>query len=283
MAKEIIHVGLYGGKSIFGGREQPLEASVIYCDKHDSCSFFKNGKCLAVRSFGGGCQFGEVQTVKGYTSRAKKYSEFKQKWKGHENYGKLSASPDKLGLIDGVVVFPYPFVRITKTESGQWKVEGPSFYNKKAYIPYDEFNSELIYRICSFRPQAIMGGTINTYQKETVPLFLAHLKEVLPEKYEDFTELYPEFWIKDMNYVGRKALLTTIKPSYIHYKARTDSTLNEEWYWDGKYLTYKSGYVNMFRIIDEYEIQNIVIKPTEKAVVVISSNEQVKEDTVFVD
>ena len=73
MTKEVINVGLYGGKSIFGGKETPLEASIISCDKHEKCSFYENGTCLKVRSFGSnGCKFGNVNTVRGYTSRAKK-------------------------------------------------------------------------------------------------------------------------------------------------------------------------------------------------------------------
>lgn len=53
----IIDVKLYGGKSIFGGREKPLEAVVLSCDKSDKCSYHKNGTCRGVRSFYGGCKF----------------------------------------------------------------------------------------------------------------------------------------------------------------------------------------------------------------------------------
>lgn len=41
-----INVDLYGGKSIFGGRETPLEAEITYCDKYKVCSFYKKGKCF---------------------------------------------------------------------------------------------------------------------------------------------------------------------------------------------------------------------------------------------
>lgn len=42
-----INVNLYGGKSIFGGRETPLEAEMTYCDKYKNCSFYKQGKCFS--------------------------------------------------------------------------------------------------------------------------------------------------------------------------------------------------------------------------------------------
>lgn len=281
---EVINVGLYGGKSIFGGKETPLEASIISCDKHESCSYFKNGQCFNVRApFSGGCKFGSTNTIRGYTSRARKYGEFKRKWQDHENYSKLSHPPTKLGLIDDHVIFPYSSVRIIESETGKWNVQDPSFSNAKAYIPIDKFNSDLIYRICSYRPQAIMGGEIRSYQKETVPLFLAHLKEVLPEKYEKFAKDYPKYGIKTMDYVGRKALLKTIKPSEIHYYCRDYPNLSNHWYWDGEFLTYKSGYVSSVSVINDYEIHDFKLKPSDKTVVKISSNEQVSEETVFVN
>lgn len=284
MNKDIINVGLYGGKNIFGGKESPLEASIIYCDKHESCSYYKNNQCHLVRSFGStGCKFGTTSTVRGYTSRARKYHEFRNKWKDNEQYGKLSHPPTKLGLIDGLVVFPYPYVSITKHESGKWIIDDPAFFNSNAYIPYEEFTIDFIKRICSFRPQAMMGGTISSYQKETVPLFLAHLKEVLPDKYIEFANEFPEYSEKNIDYVGRKALLKTIKPSSVYKESRDYPNLDSEWYWDGEFLIYKNGYVGSFSVIDSYKIEEIKLKPTEKTVVKITSNEQVSKETVFVD
>lgn len=281
---EVINVGLYGGKGIFGGKETPLEASVISCDKHNECSYFKNGQCMAVRSFlSPSCKFGNVNTVRGYTSRARKYREFKGKWKDHEHYNKLSYPPQKIGIIDGVVVFPYPFIRITKTENGKYVVDDPAlFSNSNSYIEIEKFNSDLIYRICSYRPQAIMGGEITSYQKEKVPLFLAHLQEVLPEVYDKFVEAYPKFGRK-IDYVGRKALLRTINPSEISYYSRDYPRLTNHWYWDGEFLTYKSGYVSSVSVINDYEVAEFKLKPSDKTTVKISSNEQVTKDTVFVD
>lgn len=281
MTKEIINVGLYGGKGIFGGRETPLEASVISCDRSESCSYFKSGHCLNVRSFGGGCEFGSVSTHKGYTSRAKKYHQFRNKWRDHEEYGKLKSPPKKLGLIDDIVVFPYPFIRIKELDDGSLGIGHPSFGSDRAFVDYDKFTVELIHRICTFRPQAMMGGEITSHQKETVPLFLAHLKEVLPERYKEFTDKYDEF--TEVDYVGRKALLKTIKPSDVFYEAARHPRLNSEWHWDGELLTYKKGYVSSFSITEDYEIEEIKLKPNDKSVVEIWSNNQVSESTIFVD
>lgn len=279
---EVINVNLYGGKGIFGGREKPLEASVISCNKHNECSFFKNGQCLAVRAaFSPSCKFGSERTVRGYTSRAQKYRKFKSEWQGHEQYNKLSYPPTKLGVIGDQVVFPYPYTRLEETETG-FKVKDPSFGNSISYVNIEKFTTDLIYKICAFRPQAMMGGEISDYQKKTVPLFLAHLEEVLPEKYAKFIKAYPKFANK-IDHVGRKAILKTIKPTVIYKKSRQYPELNSTWYWDGETLIYKSGFVSSFSVIKNYEIEEIKLKPSDTTVVEITSNDQVDENTVFVD
>lgn len=281
--QEIINVNLYGGKGIFGGKESPLKASIIRCDKYEQCSYFKNNQCLNVRApFSSRCKFGNVSNRKGYTSRAAKYYDFREEWKGHEKYGKLSYPPTKLGLIGDIVVFPYPHVRIREKENGELKIENPGFGSNVAFIEKDKFTTELIYDICKFRSTAMMGGEIKDYQIKTVPLFLSHLKEVFPDKYDELVGKYSTLSNK-INYVGRKAFLQTINPSYVFYKSSNYPEFNEKWYWDGEILTYSSGYVKSFNVTKDYKILEIKIKPSDKSIITISSNEQASEETVFVD
>ena len=280
MTREIIDVSLYGGKSIFGGRETPLEAVVTSCDKHHDCSFYRDGHCLALRGFlTTGCKHGSSVTHKGYTSRAQKYHKFKNEWENHEKYNALKRPPNKLGIIAGHVYFSYPHVQIDT----DLYVKDPSLGGSSAtYIPLEDFTVQLVKDICSLKPQAFFGGTITSYQKETVPLFLTHLKEVLPEVYKRFKEAHPEL-VNDISYVGRKALLQTIKPSKVHYKSKNYPDLNEEWEWDGEYLHYLGGYVSKVNITKDYEVVDMVLKPTEKATIVIEDDAQVQDSTVFVD
>ncbi len=282
--QQIINVGLYGGKGIFGGKETPLEASIVYCDKSETCSYFKNNQCLNIRApFSGSCKYGKVRTVTGYTSRAKKYYDFKKEWENHEKYSKLKYPPRKMGVIGDEVVLPYPHINIKENENGSLAIEGPMlFSNKIAFVDISKFTAEFINKLCTFRPQAIMGGEITSYRRETVPLLLAHLKEVMPDKYAEVKSKYPGL-IKEINYVGRKALLNTIKPCNIAYKSRQYPQFNEEWYWDGEILTWVNGYVSSFSITKDYEVSEIKIKPSEKSTITITNNEQVTEKTVFVD
>lgn len=78
---EKINIGLYGGKSIFGGRETALNADITYCDKYKECSFYKKGKCFCAGRIGPNCKYGTKENIKGYTSRAIKYNEFRRKYK----------------------------------------------------------------------------------------------------------------------------------------------------------------------------------------------------------
>ena len=75
-----ININLYGGKSIFKGeREKPLESEITYCDKCDKCSFYKNKTCFNAGRWKADCKFGKKEKIKGYTSRASKYYDFKHK------------------------------------------------------------------------------------------------------------------------------------------------------------------------------------------------------------
>lgn len=280
---DIIHIGLYGGKGIFGGRETPLEADVIYCDRYKECSYYQSGECRRVRElFGGGCRFGKNQIVKGYTSRAQKYYSFKKQWTDHEKYNKLQSAKQKLGLISDTVVFPYPYISIKKLESGELRVSGPMFGGNTAYIERNQFTSDLINKICKFRPQAMMGGEIRDYQQKTVPLFLAHTKEIMPEKYTELIAAYPEY-NKKINHAGRNALLKTINPSQVHYRSDRYPEFNETWEYDGEYLTYVKGYVHKSKITKDYEVVSYKIKPADNSVVTITNNAQVSDKTVFID
>lgn len=283
MSKKLIGVNLYGGKGLFGGKETPLEASQIFCDMYDSCSYFQNNQCLCVRSFGGsGCKFGHATTERGYTSKAKKYHEFKRKWESHENYRKLTYPPRKLGVIDGIVVIPYAYVYLEK-ENDKWQVKGPMFFGSEtSYVPLNEFSPDLIKRICEHRPCAMTGGEITNYQKEVVPLFLAHLSEVIPDRYQDFIDAYPQSE-RQINHVGRKALLKTIAPSTVEYKSDRYPQFNESWDWDGERLIYQKGHVSDFRITKNYEVERIEIVPSEQSVITITSNDQVTSKTIFED
>jgi len=279
---DVINVDLYGGKGIFGGRETPLEAAVISCDRYEQCSYFQNNQCLNVCSFlSPTCKYGRVSNVKGYTSRAAKHHAFRDKWRKHEKYDKLVYPPQKIGVIGDEIVFPYPYITIRKKEE-DYLLDSPGFGSSIAFIEKENFTIDLIKRICDFRPRSIMGSRIIDYQEKIVPLFLAHLKEVLPDIYAEYAEKYG-LTEKSINYVGRKALLKTILPSDVFYKNNQYPNLSETWHWDGQSLLYSKGHISKVNITKDYEIETLKIIPSDKSTIVISDNEQISKETIFID
>lgn len=141
----------------------------------------------------------------------------------------------------------------------------------------ENFTVETIISLIKFRPRAMMGGEILSYQKEEVPLFVKHLSEVMPNLYAKLVKQFPEVstLVEKYSYIGRKAYLHTIR------KGVEITKKNEKWLWDGEYLT-TDNYHLVFSIAPYSEI-NIRLKPKPDAVITITDDSQVSEKTKFQD
>lgn len=193
----------------------------------------------------------------------------------------MKSASEKLGLIDGIIVLPYAHLSI-KYDEGNFKVSDEAIQSKTAHVPIESFTNELILSICKNKPQAMFGGTIKSYQKEVAPRFLIHLKEVLPDIYSRFIKEYDEY-NKEIDHRGRMALLNTINPSTVKDISKNYPNLNSEWYWDGEYLNYKSGHVSNISVIKDYEVAEFKVVPSDKSKIKITDNDQVNENTIFID
>lgn len=209
-----INVGLYGGKGIFGGRETPLNAKIIYCDTCDSCDLYKENKCLnVVAPFSASCKYGRVESAKGYTSRAAKYYDFRDKYKNDEVYGKLSY-PNTFSFVE---IGDYYVTNIAHTRiywddqiglCGEWKIEVPFIGSAISFIPKDKFTLDLLTRIVEFTPVNINYQSIR--DDASVNNFLVAVRKKLPELYDEFVKRNPKY--KDITYdsVGKLAYISTM-------------------------------------------------------------------------
>ena len=241
MALEKINVRLYGGKSIFGGRETPLEADEIYCDHAEECSFYKNGTCLNCRKpFTGKCKFGKVKTVKGYTSRAAKYYQFRRKYESDPVYRKLSYPNEMVGLIGDALYLNPVYVSVVKDNAQEqcgvvvdgYRVRDPGFGSKEVYIPLSELTIKLLGFILMFRPFQMFGhGEITDYQAKIVPDLLFELRRVVPDIHSMLIKGYPELDIAP-NYIGKSVYIYSLKPETVHKDSR-----GNEWIFDGEYVS----------------------------------------------
>ncbi len=281
-----INVNLYGGKGIFGGREAPLEADEIYCDMYEQCTFYKEGKCLRCRSFlAPTCKFGRNNIIKGYTSRAMKYYDFKNKYQSDEVYNKLNY-PKKLVAVIGDNLYmnlKFTLVRKRRETDEKWKrdVDGyliseVGFCSGDVFIPLNEVTDALLYAIFSYKPHAMMGGVIEDYQKKVVPEVLQDLKKAAPNIYNDFIVKHPEYDIAP-NYIGKKAYVNSLKPNTkFKYKGC-------EWFYDGEYVSTENFDIGLSSPwwSDGVKRSDIRMKVTDKMLFEINDNSIVDEDTKF--
>jgi hypothetical protein len=267
----IVHANVYDPSrpSLFGNnKNDKAQCQTIECSNSENCDLFKRGEC-AIRKglLGGECPYGKWQTETGYTRRAKRFhgwiSERKERCEG---VGYLKA-PKRLGIVGDFVYLPYSHIN----------KDGGLFSASTLFMPVSEFTCDKIKELCLYRPEAIMGGEITSYQKEVVPLFILHLSEIMPELYRELCDAWPRAKkiVEKHSNVGRKALLSTVVPNVgvltgIH---------RDDWVWDGEYLTMTNKEASSM-LVKHSEVR---IKPVDGETVKICSEDQVNEKTVFVD
>lgn len=278
-----ISVDLYGGKSMFGGRETPLEADIIYCDCFDKCSFYENKQCLKCRSFlGSTCKRGKVNTVKGYTSKAKKYYSFKQKYESDEMYNKLHYPSNwAVGLIEDCLILnlKYTHVREARDKDSAYMIHDGyvildgAILNNVFQIPLNNLTISLLNHILSFKPRNIMGGEITDYQNKVVPDIICELKRLVPNLYDKLIETYPQYNIEP-NYIGKFAYIRTMTEGSV----LTDCHGNKAILRDGKLIcdSYTKGFVPFRGASAKCEIEI-----GEDQTYQITDNSQCNENTRF--
>lgn len=261
-----INVTMFGGKSIFGGRERPLEAVVSYCEYAEVCPALKSGRCPSnnPRMDAGQCHHIKTTRHQGYTSRAKKYYEFKNKWNNDE---KMSSVKNSLLSVDIVgnneVVFNIPHINLEKVMEGVVRYDVNLSPSEAFYMDESELTVELLDKIKNSKPQALFGGTINT--SKTFDSILLAIKEIKPKLYEEYIGK-SEYTI---DYRGRDAYLYTLKGGI---------TIGE-WKWDGEHLiSTEESYIHGKGI---YGYGNFTVKPNKEVTVEVKSNDWIDSNTKF--
>lgn len=203
-----IDVKIYGGKSIFGGREKPYNVDVAYCDKCEKCDFYKKGTCFNASRYKDECKIGKKENIIGWTSRAKKGREFYLKWKNDEYYNKLKTPNQTIGIVDDMVILNINHMKLNEDNV---PVENVGFFKDcLSYIPLKNFSADLIKQICDLRPRTIFDNVpIKSYYEKDIPKFLDDLKRNYKNIWNDYISTYPEY-DKEINYVGRKAYINTL-------------------------------------------------------------------------
>ena len=287
---EKISVQLYGGKPIFGrGKESPLEADILYCDRASECSYYQEGKCLNIRAvLAPSCQFGTVNTVKGYTSRAAKYYDFKRRYTEDPLYNNLSypkrhaaVMRDHLFIVTGLVC-----VRKRREDDEKWRkdingyiIDSYGFGGCSVFLPIESATNELLHALFTFHPSSFFASdkAAKDWKEKQVPQILQDMKFCAPDIYDRFTTEYPEF-VYEPNYIGKQIYIDSLKPG------TRFTQKNVIWLYDGEYVISEKEVALSFA--SPWWLQGgtssvLKIKVNSKMTLTVESNEIIDDNVRF--
>lgn len=250
---------------------------IISCKCSEKCELYAKGQCVM---FENSCPYGKKERMVGYSMMARSYNswinDFKIKHK--ETCGKELKKPTKMEYFMDLVYIPISHICLN--ESINFVDGGGVLTFKKPIINRVVFNESFISKeIVNFKPVAIFGGEIKDYQEKEVPKFLTWLKELDPDLYDKVKKMNKEHkgFLK-MSNVGRKAILRTINPNVGELKDIYGCT----WTWDGEYL-HTNKCKASFMLIEGKDVLEFRLKPKNDVAVVIGNEDQVNDNTIFID
>lgn len=268
-----IHLTYYNPcTSIFKAGKSDREKVTLYrCCKSETCNAFKNKKCIMLNGiWGHACPYGKSVHQEGYTKAARKCGELIRKYR--ENYGEVEY---KLKMLNGLCrINDYVYTGLPHLQNYVNSIRPKEFFTYEDLIKIEDFTPEFIVELIKFRPYAMFGGEIESYQKKDVPQFCNQLKRNVPELYKQVFEIYPEIEnsIEDIDYSGKKAKVKTLLPGIV--KLSTGILQ-----WDGNVLKAKGKQISFWGLKDE----EVTIAPDDETVVEICDNETVTDGTELVD
>lgn len=281
---ELVHVNIYNPRnSIFkSSRNDKAECFKYYCKAKEECELYANNKCINVgRAFGPSCVYGRREKETGFTTRARKFSEWiSDKEKKYSDYkGNLQSSEQVISVIGEYFYLPYPHMALNN--SIPFKEHSSLFNSGKPFIKKELFTDDVIITLINYRPQAIMGGEIRSYQKEVIPKFIKDLQCRYKDRFNSIIAIQPSIndYIKEYSYIGRKAILSTVKAGA---EFKITKGLNQGLYiWDGERLICDN--IDISFPITKGKSFRLTITPDDDSVIEITDNAQVTDNTEFTD
>lgn len=271
--------GLYKSKA-----NDRAELRTVNCSNADSCPLLKTGKCILAETAFRRCIYGKRGGLNGPTKRANGCKTWvsEQKEKYADVLCKLKAAPSKMAVIGEYVYLPHSFMAMNQKVAF---VQHDKFMQSGIpFVCLNNFTVETVRAIIEFKPRAMDGGEIRDYQKEQVPRFAMHLKEVMPDLYAEAVAQIPRLAkiVASSTMVGRKALIHSLKPGTVVTKYHDNPKIpTEHWTWDGEWLT-STDTVSVFWIT-KFTESAVKIKPAPGEAVAITDDSQVDSDTQYLN
>lgn len=249
--------------------------TTIRCSNSENCDLYKRGECsLLVPIFSGHrCEYGSKNKETGFTKRARNYYKWvSQRKEANKDTGSLKYFSTKIAQVGEFIFLPYPHMDLN--QAIPFKNHSGFFSSGDAFIKKDDFTISNIIKICDYKPQAMFGGEIKSYQNEQIPKFVIHLKEQFPKIFDELSKEYPRVLeiVKNHSNIGRSAIIETLNPN-----VGTFPSQGVDWVWDGEYLK-AENYSSFIFIAKADEIR---VKPKPGQYIKITDDLQVNENTVF--
>lgn len=265
--------------SIFKTKKSDAAECWIYsCNNSDFCDLYKQKKCIQKKFFDFGCVYGKINYEKGPTRRSRNfYSWIRNKKELYKDSLDLLTSPENIiAKVGEYFYLPYPHMFL---DTSLPVLEKSTIVSSgKPFIHEQDFTVDLVSALVKHRPIAMMGGEIKDYQKKELPIFLKHLSEQYPELFEKLNKILDlTKYTADFTNIGRKVLLSSLR-SGVEIKPKKDS--KEIWVWDGTFLWSTNAYLAFTPV--KFEEHFIKIKPKPDAVIIVTNEEQVDTNTVFI-
>ncbi len=275
-------------------RKDKAEVQVVLCGRPDDCDLLKRGECTWRASFGWhACPYGHYHKYEGFTPKARAYATWiNEQKKKYEGIPYIKEHSEVLASVGDYVFLPYTHMDMADVG---WIQKDTGLFGKGcAFLKKELFTPETILKLINFRPQAMMGGEISSYQQESIPKFVKHLQEKCPDLLKEAERLEIKkalnlgktneenhFFksrirriLEEYSYKGRKAILQTLTPNI----GKFVDIHKGEWLWDGEYLTSLNSHAS-FMLVDKFD--EIKIKPKPRITVTITEDSQVNDKTEF--
>lgn len=245
------------------------------CEYDGKCPMYEKGKCV--------CQnliFGEIKCpharrvqASGLTKRASGFGKAASRWK--EMY-KTEIQIENVMLCEcgDYIYLPYPHLDVFGRKPIE-EIERDRFLHKTL------FTIENIHKIINWHPRSLMGGIITDFQEKEVPKFIRQLRDVFPDLYAEYLNTYPDdktkFEAICVDYVGRKAYLNTLKDGTTYRDCHGDI-----WVKNGEFLVCEQMKTTIHMPIGR-KPRKVMQQMMGDEIVTVSKNDDVSENTVFVE
>ncbi|HEC72610.1 MAG: hypothetical protein ACTSW7_00545 [Candidatus Thorarchaeota archaeon] len=256
------------------------KCTTIRC-KLDKCPLRSKDQCIFANMFSTHrCPYGKLSIETGYTKRARAfYRWIDKKKKEYPNTPSLnSSSTNKLAFISDYIYLPYAHMDMNKALP--FLSHSIPFVGGNPFLPRSTWSIDTVLSIVDFKPQAMFGGEITSYQKESIPTFLNHLKENDKKMWNRLIKKRPKL-DKEPNHVGRMAILLTLNYPITW---TTNNKYPVVWEWNGEYL--KTNSIHAYNSTwGEIKLQSISLEsiPSKDTTIKVKDNSWVNNKTKFVD